>query len=65
MLSAAERIEQSCRELHDEAANLKAMVSQWAGAHREELECYVAVPAMTAFGVMMYLLAAVLQGGAV
>ena len=64
IFSAAERIEQSCRELHDEAANLKAMVSQWLSTHKEVIEDCVAVPAMTVFGVVMYLMVAVLQGGA-
>lgn len=65
IFSAAERIEQSCRELHDEAATLKELVSQWLSTHKEVIEDCVAVPALTAFGVVIYLVVAVLQGGAV
>lgn len=39
-------------------------VKAWCRAHREQLETYVGGSAIAVFGVMLYVLAAVLQGGA-
>jgi hypothetical protein len=39
-------------------------VRTWCRAHREQLETYVGGSAITVFCVILYILAAVLQGGA-
>ena len=65
IVSMVRAIEDDCRGMLVEMAWLRNSVTKWARAHREELEDCVAVPALTAFGVVMYLMVAVLQGGAV
>jgi hypothetical protein len=39
-------------------------VKAWCRAHREQLETYVGGSAIAVFGIILYILAAVLQGGA-
>ena len=44
--------------------NWRQQVKSWAGAHREQLECYVGGPLVVAFCAALIYVAAVLQGGA-
>ena len=44
--------------------NWRQQVKSWAGAHREQLECYVGGPLVVAFCTALIYVAAVLQGGA-
>ena len=44
--------------------NWRQQVKSWAGAHREQLECYVGGPLIMAFCAALYYLASVLEGGA-
>ena len=64
VLSTVETIVKNCKELSQEAAELRIAVSRWVAAHKEQLACWVLIPMAMAFWCGVVIMAAVLQGGA-
>lgn len=64
VLSVAETIVKNCKELSQEAAELRTAIACWLVAHKEQLACWVLIPVAMAFWCGVVIMAAVLQGGA-
>jgi len=65
VLSTVETIVKNCNKLATEAAELRKAAARWLSANKEEVVCCACIPLFMAFWCSIYILAAVLQGGAV
>ena len=64
VLSMVETIVKNCEKLRNEAAELRKAAARWLSANKEEVVYCACIPLFMAFWCSIYILAAVLQGGA-